>query len=65
MKIELIKKTTAIDGRFYFYVTVDGYSRTETWTTNQTEAEKSYLEVLEKAKTHPIDIYETLNSEEL
>jgi len=65
MKIELVKKTTAIYGNEYYYVKADDLFMSDTYTTDPLEAQKNFESVVEKAKKYPEDKYETLQTVEL
>ena len=65
MKIELIKKTMAISGREYYYVSADGSMQNDTWTTDYEQAQKSLLEVTELAKKFPVTVTEILQTVEI
>jgi len=64
MKIELVKKTTAVFGDEYYYITIDGLMAPSTWTTSKEYAEEKLAEIIEKAKLFPEDKYEVLFSNE-
>lgn len=63
MEVKLIKKTTKIFGKEYYFVQVDGDSLiSDTWTSDKEKGEQNYLIILEGAKTFPKDTEETIKS---
>lgn len=65
MKIELIKYTKEITGDVYYYTQVNGSMVQGTFTSDIQVANEKYAESLEKAKIYPVNVIETLKSEEL
>jgi hypothetical protein len=62
LKVELIKKTIAIHGTVYYFVKVNGYTESDSWTTDPLIAEEKFAEICAKAKQFPKDVYETLKT---
>lgn len=66
MKVELIKKTTKIFAKEYFYISVDGDNLiSETWTSDPVKADEYFIEYTEKAKQHPVEIIEVIKTVEI
>lgn len=65
MKLELVKKTTKIFGREYYFVTADGSMLSETWTSDPVKAEEEFKRIQELSLKFPADVEETLKTVEV
>jgi hypothetical protein len=65
MKIELVKKTTAIYGKVFYWIRADDKMIEETWTDDLEKATASLQDVIERAKKFPKDTIETITEVEL
>jgi len=61
MEVKLIKKTTKITGKEYYYVSVDGDRLiSETWCSDLKTANQHLSRIIETCKQFPEDVYETV-----
>jgi len=65
MKIELVKQTTKVTGKNYWYVLVDKEMQPETWTSDPDKAIENLNNIIEGAKKYPVTTKEIISEVEV
>jgi uncharacterized Zn finger protein len=66
VKIDLMRKTTAVFGKQYYYVSVNGDNLiSETWTSDYNEALNHLNRITELCRTNPVEKIEVMQSVEI